>query len=115
MLDVRLVHHLQELARIGGERLHVAALALGVDGVEREARLARTGQAGDDRQALTRDVDIHTLEVVLASATNAYVGQHSLPLCFGMWVSISLFVPDLFLLFHHRAGRSMRSGHVGFR
>ena len=33
-VDVGLLHHLQELARVRGERLDVAALALGVDGVE---------------------------------------------------------------------------------
>ena len=41
MLDVGLLHHLEELARIGRERLDVAALPLGIDGVEGEARLAR--------------------------------------------------------------------------
>ena len=40
-VDVRLVHLAQELARVGRERLDVAALALRVDRVEREARLAR--------------------------------------------------------------------------
>ncbi len=42
VVDVRLLHHLQELARVGRERLDVAALALGVDRVEGQARLART-------------------------------------------------------------------------
>ena len=37
MLDVGLLHHLEELARVGAEALDVAALALGIDGVEREA------------------------------------------------------------------------------
>ena len=35
-VDVRLVHLAQELARVGGQTLHVAALALGVDRVEGE-------------------------------------------------------------------------------
>ena len=39
MVDVGLLHHLEELARIGAERLDVAALALGVDGVEGEQDL----------------------------------------------------------------------------
>ena len=49
MLDVRLLHHLEELARVGGQALDVAALAFGVDGVEGEARLARAA----DRPVMT--------------------------------------------------------------
>ena len=37
MLDIGLLHHLEELARIGAKALDVAALALGIDGVEGEA------------------------------------------------------------------------------
>jgi hypothetical protein len=37
-VDVGLVHLPQELAGVGGERLDVAALPLGVDGVEGERR-----------------------------------------------------------------------------
>jgi hypothetical protein len=39
-VDVGLVHLAQELAGVGREGLHVAALALGVDGVEGEGGLA---------------------------------------------------------------------------
>ena len=38
-VHVRLLHHLEELPRVGGERLDVAALALGVDRVEGERGL----------------------------------------------------------------------------
>src|SRR5690348_5985387 len=88
MLDIRLLHHLEELTRVGREGLDVAALPFRVDGVEGEAGLARTAEAGDDRQAVARDLHVDALEVVLARSTHAYVGQHSLPLCFGIWVSI---------------------------
>ncbi len=81
MLDVGLLHHLEELAGVGGEALDVAALSFGIDGVEGEARLARAGQAGDDRQALARDVDVDALEVVLARAADADVCQHTENLC----------------------------------
>ena len=47
-LDVGLGELLEELPRVGGERLDVAALALGVDRVERERRLARAARAGED-------------------------------------------------------------------
>ena len=43
------LHRADELAGIGGERLHVAALPFGIDGVERQRRFARTAQSGDDR------------------------------------------------------------------
>ena len=44
-VDVGLVHLAEELARVGAQRLDVAALALGVDRVERERRLARARTA----------------------------------------------------------------------
>ena len=44
-VHVRLVHLPEELARVRAQRLDVAALALGVDRVERERRLARARQA----------------------------------------------------------------------
>ena len=53
-VHVRLVHLPEELARVGAQRLDVAALALGVDRVERQRGLARAGQAGDDDQRVAR-------------------------------------------------------------
>ena len=76
MVDVGLLHHLEELARIGAEALDVAALALGIDGVEGERGFARTGEAGDHGQRLARDVDVDILEIVLARAADGEVGQH---------------------------------------
>ena len=46
-VHVRLLHHLQELARVGGERLDVAPLALRVDRVEGERGLPGAGEPGD--------------------------------------------------------------------
>src|SRR3546814_18799162 len=40
MLDVGLLHHLEELARIGRQALDIAPLPLGIDGVEGEARFS---------------------------------------------------------------------------
>ena len=70
LVDVRLLHHLQELARIGGERLHVAALAFGIDGVEGERGFARARQAGEHHQLVARNLDVDVLEVVLARAAD---------------------------------------------
>ena len=55
LVDVRLLHHLQELARIGRQRFDIAALALGVDGVEGERGLAGAGQAGEHHQLVARE------------------------------------------------------------
>ena len=70
LVDVRLLHHLQELARIGRQALDIAALALGIDRVEGERRFARARQAGHDDQPVARQVEIDVLEIVLARAAN---------------------------------------------
>ena len=49
-VDVRLLDALQKLPRIGRQRLHIAPLALGINGVEGKRRLAGAGHAGDHRQ-----------------------------------------------------------------
>jgi len=42
MVHVRFLHQGEELAGIGGEGLHVAALAFGIEGIERQGGLAGT-------------------------------------------------------------------------
>ena len=69
-VDVRLLHLLEELAGVGRQRLDVAPLPLGVDGVEGERRLAGARQAGDDDQLVAREVDVDVLEVVDARAAH---------------------------------------------
>ena len=58
----------EELAGVGGEALDVAALALGVEGVEGEAAFARAADAADDDQLVERDVERDVLQVVDAYA-----------------------------------------------
>ena len=70
LVDVRLLHHFQELPRIGRQALDIAALALGIDGVEGERGFAGAGQAGEHHQLVARDVEIDVLEVVLARAAD---------------------------------------------
>ena len=84
MLDVRLLHHLEELARIGRQALYVAALALSVDGIEGEAALPRSRQPGDDGQGFARDIDIDPFEIVLPGTAHADVSQHAPRPCFGI-------------------------------
>ena len=72
-VHVRLVHLPQELPGVRRQRLHVAPLALGVDRVEREARLARAGQAGDHHQRVARQRQGDVLEVVLSRSRDDYL------------------------------------------
>jgi hypothetical protein len=78
VIDVRLLDAFEELAGVGRERLDVAALAFGVDGVERERGLAGARDAGDDGEGVVRDVHVHALEVVGAGSSDGdVVGRRS--------------------------------------
>ena len=57
LVHIRLFHLSQELPSIGRQRFDVPASPLGIDCVERQARLARARQAGDDDQLVARDLD----------------------------------------------------------
>jgi hypothetical protein len=69
-IHVGLLHPLQELLRIGGERLHVASLPLGVDRVEGEGRLPRSGGTGEHDEGPARDVHVQVPEIVLSCAAD---------------------------------------------
>ena len=69
-VDVGLVHLPEELPGVGGQRLDVAPLALGVDGVERQRRLAGTGQAGEHDQSVAGEVERDVAQVVLTGTTD---------------------------------------------
>ena len=75
-VDVGLVHLAQELAGVGRERLDVAALALGVDGVEGQGGLARARQPGEDDQPVPGQVEGDVAEVVLAGPANDQTVGH---------------------------------------
>lgn len=78
-VDVRLVHLAEELPGVRGERLHVAALALREDRVEREGRLARPGEPGEDDEGVAGQVERDVLQVVLARATDDETVGHAGP------------------------------------
>ena len=65
-VHVGLVHLPEELPGVGRQRLDVAPLPLGVDRVEREARLARARQPRDHHQRVARQRQRDVFEVVLA-------------------------------------------------
>src|SRR6185436_12974743 len=62
---------LHELARVGVERLQVAALAFVEQDVEGEGGLARARHPGDDGEAPARDLYVDALQVVLARLVDA--------------------------------------------
>ncbi len=70
-IDLRLVHAVEELARVRRECLDVAPLAFRVERVEHERGLARSRRARDDDQLARGQIDVEVLEVVLARAANA--------------------------------------------
>ena len=74
-IDFRALHLVEKLPRISGERFDVAALAFGIDGIEGQRRLARTGEASDDRKAVPGNFNADILEVVLARAPDYQFGQ----------------------------------------
>ena len=65
-VDVGALDLVEELARIGGEGLDIAALALGVDGVEGERALAGAGEAGDHGEGVAGDAHVDVAQIVLA-------------------------------------------------
>ena len=75
MLDIGLLHHLEELARIGRKALDIAPLPFGIDGVEGEAGLAAPRKPGDHDQRIARQIDVDTLEVVFARTAHADLGE----------------------------------------
>ena len=89
MVDVGLLHHVEELPRIGRQRLDIAPLALGIDRVEGERGLAGARESGDHHERLARQIERDILEIVLARAADGdEFGGHSLryvglaqPLC----------------------------------
>ena len=74
-VDVGLGHHVQELPGVGRQAVEVAALPFGVEHVERQRRLARSGEAGEDDQPVARQLERDVAQVVLARAGDADGGQ----------------------------------------
>ena len=70
-IDQRLRHPLEELLGVGGQRLDVPPLPLGVERVERERALPGAGGAGHHGESPVRQVYGDALQVVLASVDDA--------------------------------------------
>ena len=70
----RLVHAVEELARVRRERLDVTTLALGVQRVEHQRGLARAGHTRHDHELVQRNLEAQVLEVVLPGTVDADAG-----------------------------------------
>src|SRR3546814_18168767 len=78
MVDIGLLHQLEELPRIGRQRFDIAALALGIDRVESQRGLARAAAAGPHHQLVAGDIDIDVFQVVLAATATRNECKHGL-------------------------------------
>src|SRR2546422_6773801 len=68
--SIWLFHLIEELPRISGEALDVAALPLGIKSVEGERGFPGAAQPGDDHQFLPWNFHMEVLEIVLAGSAN---------------------------------------------
>ncbi len=59
-----LAHSPEKLPRIGGKRLDVTALALGIKGVEGERRFAGPAHAGDDDERVARNAEVDIFQII---------------------------------------------------
>src|SRR5262249_43208948 len=70
VVHVGLLHLPHELPGVARQRLDVAPLALRVQGAERQRRLPRARDAGEDDQLVAGQVEVDVAEVVLAGAAD---------------------------------------------
>ncbi len=89
----RFFHLGDELAGVGRERLDVAALALGVEGIEGQRRLATARDAGDHHQLEARKRHVNVLEVVFLGPTDEnFVVVHGEPCTLRMAIQFQAFL-----------------------
>src|SRR6187551_2291213 len=72
-VDVGPLELLESLARVARQALHVLAVALGVDRVERQRGLARATRSRDHDQAATREPQLEVPEVMLPGSFDVNV------------------------------------------
>ena len=69
-VDIRLLHHLQKLTGISGERFDIAALAFGINRIKGEGRFARSRQSRQDNEKIPRDIDRNVFQVMFPCAAH---------------------------------------------
>ena len=70
-IDLRFFEAVEELPRVGREGLDVASLALGIERVEGERGFPRSRDAGDDDEAVPRDLEVQVFQVVLSGTLDS--------------------------------------------
>src|SRR6185312_8250057 len=75
-IDFSPFHLIVKLPRIRRECFDIAALALGIDCVERKRTLSGTAQAGDNRKRIARDFDVDVFQIMLAGAMHRDSFEH---------------------------------------
>ena len=73
-LHIGLVETAHELTRIRAQALHIAALPFGIQGVERQGRLTRSRQAGDNYQLVLRNLQTYAFQVVDLRVADGDIG-----------------------------------------
>ena len=77
-VHIGLLDTLQELARVRGERFDVAALSLGINGVEGQRGLPGTRDSGHNGEGVVLDLKVDILKIVDACAADCdRFGGHS--------------------------------------
>ena len=87
VVHIGLVHLPEEHARVGAQALHIAALTLGVDGVEGEGGLAAARKPGHDYELVAGNLYVDVFEVVFPRAFDKNAVLHR---CFPLFVSFLL-------------------------
>ena len=64
LVDIGTFHATQKIASVGRERLDIAALSFGKDGVKSQRRLTTTAKTGNDCQRVAWYLDINILQIV---------------------------------------------------
>ena len=77
VIDVGFFHLPQELTGVRGERFHIPALALGIDGIESQRRLARPAETRDHSELVTWYGYIYRLEIMLSRTLDHNLVLHS--------------------------------------
>ena len=70
MINIGLLHHIKELARIGAQAFDIAPLPLGIDRIEGKAGFARAAEPRDHHKLVARDIHIDILEIMFTRAAH---------------------------------------------
>ena len=70
LVHIRLADTVEELSGIGGERLDIAALPFGVEGIERQRTLAAAADTGDDYKGVFGYFKVDIFQIVFTRTEN---------------------------------------------